>query len=183
MYYLTPVCVVHALLPFFGLPRRGLPTALMLYFVLPTRSVDTSRVSVGDTRFARGLIHATSDPVGSTGTAIENCALVSVVSEARQEHEKHKLNLPSVTSVFLSLSFSISLSLYVCTMRSATIYGRASRALLCSALLLSQHAIVSANTWTTGRSSRSSSSKTSTLAVAAPGGRDRPVRNWKAIKG
>lgn len=60
-------------------------------------------------------------------------------------------------------------------MRS-TDYPRASRAVFCSVLLLSQHAVVDANAWVTGRSSRSS-----TLAVAAPGGRDRPVRDWKAI--
>eukprot|EP00904_Undaria_pinnatifida_P013196 jgi/Undpi1/9006/HiC_scaffold_26.g11467.m1 len=60
-------------------------------------------------------------------------------------------------------------------MRS-TDYPRASRAVFCSVLLLSQHAVVDANAWATGRSSRSS-----TLAVAAPGGRDRPVRDWKAI--
>lgn len=60
-------------------------------------------------------------------------------------------------------------------MRSSD-YARASRALFCSVLLLSQHTVVDANAWATGRSSRSS-----TLAVAAPGGRDRPIRDWKAM--
>lgn len=55
-------------------------------------------------------------------------------------------------------------------------YARASRAMFCSVLLLSQHTVVDANAWVTGRSSRSS-----TLAVAAPGGRDRPIRDWKAM--
>lgn len=63
-------------------------------------------------------------------------------------------------------------------MRS-TSYPRVPRALFCSALLLSQHAVVDANNWATGRAS---SSRSSTLAVMQPGGRNRPIRNWKAIK-
>lgn len=64
----------------------------------------------------------------------------------------------------------------VSKMRSAN-YPRVSRAVFCSALLLSQHVVVDANNWATGRSRRSS-----TLAVMQPGGRDRPIRDWKAIK-
>ncbi|CAM9274715.1 unnamed protein product [Scytosiphon promiscuus] len=60
-----------------------------------------------------------------------------------------------------------------------TTYPRVPRAVLCAALLLSQHAVVNANNWTTGRAS---SSRSSTLAVMQPGGRNRPVRDWKAIK-
>ncbi|CAM9381587.1 unnamed protein product [Ectocarpus sp. 13 AM-2016] len=63
-------------------------------------------------------------------------------------------------------------------MRS-TSYPRVPRALFCSALLLSQYAVVDANNWATGRAS---SSRSSTLAVMQPGGRNRPIRDWKAIK-
>ncbi|CAN0247785.1 unnamed protein product, partial [Hapterophycus canaliculatus] len=58
-------------------------------------------------------------------------------------------------------------------------YPRVPRAILCAALLLSQHAVADANNWATGRAS---SSRSSTLAVMQPGGRNRPVRDWKAIK-
>lgn len=60
-----------------------------------------------------------------------------------------------------------------------TSYPRVPRALFCSALLLSQHAVVDANNWATGRAS---SSRSSTLAVMQPGGRNRPIRDWKAMK-
>eukprot|EP00752_Nemacystus_decipiens_P001789 g1728.t2 len=42
-----------------------------------------------------------------------------------------------------------------------------------------KHAVVDANHWATGRAS---SSRSSTLAVMQPGGRNRPIRDWKAIK-
>ena len=54
--------------------------------------------------------------------------------------------------------------------------NRTARAILCSILLLSQHVTADAKSWFKSQPSRSS-----TLAVAAPGGRDRPIRDWKAI--